>query len=120
MCFFVSKTNTVKAITKPTTLTIKYQKSAIMKTTLSMLVFFVVLCHAARYLNPERVKQIHSTDDKIDVICYSNGLWEVCPDPKDKATVENIYGQYKQGAYLSYIKMRISYDEYNDNENWNN
>jgi hypothetical protein len=84
------------------------------------LLFIMDTSFAGRYLNPEKVEDCHTDHDSIEVTCFFNGLWHVCPDPMDKETMKDLYQQYNSGRYLTFQKFSISESEYNDRENWNN
>ena len=73
-----------------------------------------------RYFNPQQVFCLNTnTKTDIEINCYSNGIYWVCPNTKDLELSKEIEEQFQKGMYITkkeiYIKMEGFYNE----DNWN-
>ena len=71
-----------------------------------------------RYLNRDKLAASGNTGT-LTVRCFSNGLWWVCPDPKDKETVAMLQKAYSQGQYIHFDDIKITEEYYANDSNWN-
>jgi len=73
------------------------------------------------YLNPKQVttKNTVCTSGTITVRCYSNGVWDICPNPLKPSKSEPIAEQYDKGQYISWDNFCLSQKDFDDPKNWN-
>ncbi|CAH6421023.1 Hypothetical protein KVN_LOCUS105 [uncultured virus] len=67
----------------------------------------------SEYLNYENIKKLNDSNNQIEINCYFNGLYWICPNPLDNSR-NNAFNNYK----ISEI-IRISEKDFNNQENWN-
>ncbi len=60
------------------------------------------------YVEYSDIKPLHREDSPIEVKCYSNGLWWVCPDPRNPDRCAAANKQYSIGMYITYETIRIT------------
>lgn len=70
-----------------------------------------------RYLNHDKLAASGNTGT-LRVRCFYNGLYYVCPDPKDRKLVREIAIAYSQGYFLEYYYVKITEEYYADRSNW--
>ncbi len=56
----------------------------------------------AGYLEYVDIKSLHSQGAPVQVKCYTNGLWWVCPDPRDTERCSQAEKLYSSGHYINY------------------
>ncbi len=56
-------------------------------------------------------KELSKKGKPVEVRCYSNGLWFVCPDPRDEKRCQAARAQYEQGHYFSYETLYLTGEE---------
>lgn len=66
--------------------------------------YCVAMTDTAGYLSPPCVKKFGKPYEPnafcIETVCYDNGLFKVCPDPKDKRRSNSIETMYESGRYI--------------------
>lgn len=60
------------------------------------------------YLEYADIKPLHSANSPVEVRCYFNGIYHVCPDPRDKERCDTIRNQYNLGYYITWESVRIT------------
>ena len=86
---------------------------------LCVFALLIVSVLAKEYLNPGRVRELHSDHDEIEVACYSNGLFWTCPNPFDDYRAPAIEQNYQQGMWVDKHTYRLSQDEFDAPDSWN-
>ena len=78
-----------------------------------------------QYLSYEKIKK-HAIGkyesgkgEMVEVVCYHNLLYWVCPNPNDKSRSEQIDESYGQGYYVTKETLKIPKSVFDDQENWN-
>lgn len=74
------------------------------------------------YLNYDKIKKFseeNKSNGNITVRCYYNGLYWVCPNPKDINRSKGVEESYNAGYFISYCDIRITDEQFNDPKNWN-
>jgi hypothetical protein len=72
-----------------------------------------------QYVNPQKCQKLDDPKNPVEVKCYDNGLWQVCPNPRDKERSEALCTQYNRGVYISFLTCRMSEQQFGDRKNWN-
>jgi hypothetical protein len=60
------------------------------------------------YVEYSIIKPLHQDSSPVEVKCYTNGLWWVCPDPRDKQRCASVHAQYSSGYLISYETVRLT------------
>ena len=73
------------------------------------------------YLNPQQVKakSTSNSNDTVAVKCYSNGVFDVCPNPLKPSKSQGVEEAYDMCHYISYNVHYLSQKDFNDQSNWN-
>lgn len=71
------------------------------------------------YLSYERIKELHNPKGDVEVKCYTNGLWWVCPNPKDPERAKGVEYSYRKGLFISFKMIRLSQKDFDNEDNWN-
>lgn len=89
-------------------------------TTIIILILTVKLCTSldllcpCEYLNQEKLEKLHNKNNEIQIRCYHNGAWYVCPNPQDKNRRDGLKQQYEAGKYIFFDDYYISSDQFTD------
>ena len=52
----------------------------------------------------------------LEVICYDNGLYKICPDPRDKHSVDGCRENFNTGIFISSEKYYINPEDLPENK----
>ena len=75
-----------------------------------------------QYFNPQKGSELdkgYTCNSCEKIKCYFNGLWYVCPNPKDKSRSESLQKQYENGVYINQKNYYISQEDFSNSDNWN-
>ena len=73
------------------------------------------------YLRIDKVEkndQTSSCKTCVPIRCYHNGLYWVCPNPKDERRSTSLNKQYQEGKYIQYTDFFLTINEFNNDANW--
>lgn len=74
-----------------------------------------------KYLVPSMVLQGDNGDiycSETTVTCYDNGLYKVCPNPKDPSVADTIEEQYGRGYYIDKRDHCLTQEQFDDPDLW--
>ena len=76
------------------------------------------------YLKPEKVmdRDVNNMGSEFIIHgnCYFHGSSWICPNPMNKSLCSQIEEHYQIYYYVQKKEFAITYDEYNDKDNWVN
>jgi hypothetical protein len=71
-----------------------------------------------QYLNYSKISKLSVEDGTIDVTCYHNGMYWMCPNPFTQNRAKFFKDEYEKGKYMSVVSFRLKETDFYDQENW--
>jgi len=74
------------------------------------------------YFNPQRAEELHirsSDKNHMKVKCYFNGMYWICPNPKDNKRASYAHKKYLEGHYFICTTYNIPIKDFENEDNWN-